>query len=220
MKNPESLIGRQNKIIQYMFKALDYCKAFPDSKYHCEMAIQQYMAFKRECLPEETQLVYEDQLPKMSDEQYSEWFNKSKIVDGVRMGPPVSEETNSPNKAMTAAEFCKQYDSQAKNLLKGVNDPLLHRMMDEYHSQQSQAEQKELVEMKRKVEKLTKQLSISVSLDVLKEVLAAEKEKSAKLVEALNKTKNWLNNRVPVKYVNIHPGMNIINEALKEYEAK
>jgi hypothetical protein len=54
MKNPESLIGRQNKIIQYMFKALDYCKAFPDSKYHCEMAIQQYMAFKRECLPEET----------------------------------------------------------------------------------------------------------------------------------------------------------------------
>ena len=31
--------------------------------------------------------VYEDQLPEMTDEEYSEWFNKSSVIDGVRMGP-------------------------------------------------------------------------------------------------------------------------------------
>lgn len=36
-------------------------------------------------------LVYEYDLPKMSDEAYAEWFKKSKIVAGVRMGPKVEE---------------------------------------------------------------------------------------------------------------------------------
>lgn len=33
-------------------------------------------------------LVYEDELPEMTEQEYAEWFKESKIVDGVRMGPP------------------------------------------------------------------------------------------------------------------------------------
>lgn len=33
---------------------------------------------------------YEDQLPEMTGEQYSEWFSKSTVIDGVRMGPKVN----------------------------------------------------------------------------------------------------------------------------------
>lgn len=32
-------------------------------------------------------VMYEDQLPEMTDEEYSMWFADSCIVDGVRMGP-------------------------------------------------------------------------------------------------------------------------------------
>lgn len=31
-------------------------------------------------------LMYEEDLPKMTDEEYSKWFETSVIVDGVRMG--------------------------------------------------------------------------------------------------------------------------------------
>lgn len=31
-------------------------------------------------------LMYEQDLPEMTDEQYSEWFKTSVLVDGVRMG--------------------------------------------------------------------------------------------------------------------------------------
>ncbi len=34
------------------------------------------------------ELMYEDELPEnMTDAEYSEWYDKSSIVDGVRMGP-------------------------------------------------------------------------------------------------------------------------------------
>lgn len=36
---------------------------------------------------EKTDWLYEDELPIMTDSEYSEWFNKSKVIDGVRMGP-------------------------------------------------------------------------------------------------------------------------------------
>lgn len=32
----------------------------------------------------------------------------------------------------TAKEFCKNWDSQAKHLIQGVSDPLLHSMMQDY----------------------------------------------------------------------------------------
>lgn len=32
-------------------------------------------------------LMYEQDLPKMTDEEYIKWFNLSELVDGVRMGP-------------------------------------------------------------------------------------------------------------------------------------
>ena len=36
------------------------------------------------------QLIYEDELPEgMSEEAYARWFSLSKILDGVRVGPPV-----------------------------------------------------------------------------------------------------------------------------------
>lgn len=38
-------------------------------------------------------LMYEDDLPEnMSDSEYDEWFAKSSVVDGVRMGPSVSSQ--------------------------------------------------------------------------------------------------------------------------------
>lgn len=36
--------------------------------------------------------IYEDKLPPMSDEDYSKWYAKSKVIDGVRMGPNPSAE--------------------------------------------------------------------------------------------------------------------------------
>ena len=34
--------------------------------------------------------VYEDELPAMSNDEYSKWFDKSMVIDGVRMGLPCS----------------------------------------------------------------------------------------------------------------------------------
>lgn len=34
--------------------------------------------------------IYEDALPKdMTFSQYADWFSASKVIDGVRMGPPL-----------------------------------------------------------------------------------------------------------------------------------
>jgi len=40
-------------------------------------------------------LVYEDQLPEMTDAEYADWFKKSQVIDGVRMGPPFKRESPS-----------------------------------------------------------------------------------------------------------------------------
>lgn len=31
--------------------------------------------------------VYEDDLPPMTDKEYSAWYKQSEVIDGVRMGP-------------------------------------------------------------------------------------------------------------------------------------
>jgi hypothetical protein len=49
-------------------------------------------------------LVYEDQLPSMTDAEYREWFKKSSIVHGVRMGPPVGKAQPAPDAAGEVAE--------------------------------------------------------------------------------------------------------------------
>lgn len=36
-------------------------------------------------------LVYEDELPEMTDAEYREWFAKSEVIDGVRMGPTIEK---------------------------------------------------------------------------------------------------------------------------------
>jgi hypothetical protein len=46
----------------------------------------------REILPQE-KLVFEDELPEMTDAEYAEWFAASRVVDGVRMGPPIEGES-------------------------------------------------------------------------------------------------------------------------------
>lgn len=38
-------------------------------------------------------MVYEDQLPEMDRLSYSAWYDKSKLVDGVRMGPSLSSQS-------------------------------------------------------------------------------------------------------------------------------
>ena len=39
---------------------------------------------------EVSEMIYEDELPEfMTYSDYSKWYNKSRIVDGVRMGPRV-----------------------------------------------------------------------------------------------------------------------------------
>lgn len=46
----------------------------------------------RQALKEKTEgLIFEDELPEMTDEQYSEWFEKSQLVEGVRMGPIIEK---------------------------------------------------------------------------------------------------------------------------------
>jgi hypothetical protein len=45
----------------------------------------------REILPQE-KLVFEDELPEMTDGEYAKWFAASRVVDGVRMGPPIEGE--------------------------------------------------------------------------------------------------------------------------------
>jgi hypothetical protein len=32
-------------------------------------------------------ICYEDELPKLTDSEYSNWFKQSHIIDGVRIGP-------------------------------------------------------------------------------------------------------------------------------------
>jgi len=44
-----------------------------------------------ECIPNRTQLMYEDELPEdISDEIYSQWFENS-FVDFVRVGPKITK---------------------------------------------------------------------------------------------------------------------------------
>ena len=33
--------------------------------------------------------MYEDDLPEMTDDEYSKWFEDSCVIDGVRMGPAI-----------------------------------------------------------------------------------------------------------------------------------
>lgn len=46
--------------------------------------------------------VYEDALPEMTKEQYDWWFKESLVLDGVRMGPPLTQNTpdNEPGEAL------------------------------------------------------------------------------------------------------------------------
>ena len=39
-------------------------------------------------------VIYEDNLPEMTDEEYNTWFADSRIVDGVRMGPAFPPKAN------------------------------------------------------------------------------------------------------------------------------
>ena len=39
-------------------------------------------------------LIYEDDLPAMTDQEYKEWFKTSVIVDGVRMGNDPAKKSN------------------------------------------------------------------------------------------------------------------------------
>ena len=39
---------------------------------------------------DKTRITYEDELPEMTDEEYSEWFKES-WVDGVRMGYAIKD---------------------------------------------------------------------------------------------------------------------------------
>lgn len=45
-----------------------------------------YEAFKATGLKVQESLMYEDELPEMTDDEYSDWYKTSQIVDGVRMG--------------------------------------------------------------------------------------------------------------------------------------
>lgn len=36
-------------------------------------------------------LVYEDQLPEMTDAEYSKWYEESSLIYGVRMGPAIRQ---------------------------------------------------------------------------------------------------------------------------------
>lgn len=48
---------------------------------------------QRQALKEQSEgLMFEDELPEMTDEQYSEWFEKSQLVEGVRMGPIIEKQ--------------------------------------------------------------------------------------------------------------------------------
>lgn len=47
---------------------------------------------KEERPPLFADLIYEQDLPEMTDGEYSDWYAQSCIVDGVRMGPPLKKE--------------------------------------------------------------------------------------------------------------------------------
>lgn len=44
----------------------------------------------------------------------------------------------------TAKQFCEDYDSQAKKYIKGVNDPFLHQMMNDYTKLHLEAQAEEI----------------------------------------------------------------------------
>lgn len=71
--------------------------------------------------PEATEpLAYEDQLPEMTKDQYDAWYRKSKVVGGVRMGPPVEDPGLNVSSLQAPAEGDKAItDEQAHYLFMG-----------------------------------------------------------------------------------------------------
>lgn len=236
MEKPESLIGR--KIKGFKFEDI------PGVLYHTEK-MNQYIG-----KPGKIDVYFdiiESFAVKFDDRAFI--YPAAEIEQHL-----IPEETNSPNKALSPEEVFKKYAKMnwaweyveiagCVNITDGV------LAMQEYHSQQSWADQKERVELKRQIEdlnevledkrRITKEIDVIINgndaaqqpalIDVQKSVellvrnLAAEKEKSAKLAEVFKKAVNHIE-RVAYLYDTPENKVQYIMkpylEALKDYEQK
>lgn len=66
----------------------------------------------------------------------------------------IKEGEQEKGEKISAKEFCENYDSKAKHLLQGVNDPLLHAMMQDFANQQTSKLQQELKEAREALQEL------------------------------------------------------------------
>lgn len=144
----------------------------------------------------------------------------------------IPEETNSPNKAMTLKEKLINHDHL--RLVPHLHKDIIH-LFSEYHSQQSWADQKERAELKRKVEdqeaiiegqamRIGMYRNVDSQIESLESEIFTEKEKSAKLVEALKQaTERMERARNILKKQGANWGMldtSDLTPILKDYEAK
>lgn len=57
----------------------------------------------------DAKLVYEDELAKMTKEEYDAWYRKSEVIDGVRMGPQAPHNSGSWISVEAAADAAYVY---------------------------------------------------------------------------------------------------------------
>jgi hypothetical protein len=55
-------------------------------------------------------LIYEDDLPEMTDQEYAEWFKASVVIDGVRMGNDPAKKIAIPDGMPAELHICRWSD--------------------------------------------------------------------------------------------------------------
>jgi hypothetical protein len=71
----------------------------------------------------EVPMMYEDELPEMSDDEYKEWFESSAVVDGVRMGRRAGLNLRAPD-AGGPQDFARAWPSLMNKLTEEEKDAL------------------------------------------------------------------------------------------------
>lgn len=72
----------------------------------------------------QSDLVYEQDLPEMTKKQYSKWYSLSELVMGVRMGPPVNEKGNllKRKRSLSPKQLRDKIDSNSRLIAKLMNE--------------------------------------------------------------------------------------------------
>jgi len=117
---PEEFL-KENEINDKLFITIGSSKSGPTGKAILLTELLKVYSLAQQKEP----LMFEDDLPPMNDNDYSKWFSKSKLVDGVRMGPLVN--SNSKEKE----EQPEKETEELKNFICNLCGHTLHHHIKE-----------------------------------------------------------------------------------------